>query len=999
MCDLIEPDASAVERLEFWAARAAKIGCVDISAKFSRSVEAARQASFPNNPDLSKVVKNITQSEKKVLNQNSPQQSIQSPATRRSNPVSISTSGRVNSFTSTTALTSTPTSTSTSLFNTSTNKLEESIDSVAETVSQLVKEVKELSRLALAQGSELKELRQEVKSLRSGITSIQNKPAPNSDLNSSSIGRILSAPQFVPEIGIRSNNPNPPLLPKPSSVTGSYFENSRVEKPQFGMPLNNLQPENNNSPSAPTHHVSKVINEEHENIHPKGPPQPGQTKDSSAPVSVFGGSSFNPPSQNNPPPAFSFAPVTNKSVGQAPLLPTTSSPAVASSLTTQANIANTAAANAPKANTAPSFSFNWSNSNSASNDQGKPAFGFGLNSSSKGGFFGSSDSKNDGGFKWGGNSSNTASWMNTTPQPIFGAPKTNENHEDEAGSDPEEDKVDDSQFKLPVVSNLPSKVEIKTGEEEEEVVYSHRAKVFRFDTNTKEWKERGVGDLKILKHREKNKYRILMRREQVHKIAVNFYITPDMEITPMKNSDTSVKWTAMDYSDETPVFSSLAVKFRNKEILDVFVQKFEECKRLIPSNATPNTTPNTTPSKNEPSNTSEAKETKTPVQVTPTKPTTPHQDQVKSPTTENSSKLDQPKPSLFGSFTSPSVPVFGAPPTAFGSSNPPPSFTFGSLLNKPPGQPAFTSVDSTSTAATTTSTSTAATTTTSNTTPFGLNWTGSNSGSNDQSKPVFGFGLNSSSTGGFFGSSDSKNDGGFKWGGNSSNTASWMNTTPKPIFGAPKTNENHEDEAGSDPEEDKVDDSQFKLPVVSNLPSKVEIKTGEEEEEVVYSHRAKVFRFDTNTKEWKERGVGDLKILKHREKNKYRILMRREQVHKIAVNFYITPDMEITPMKNSDTSVQWTAMDFSDETPVFSSLAVKFKNKEILDDFVKKVEEFRNTLTQPTTAAAEVELVYEKKPVEELIEKARQLQLPDNFYNHLDAEQCQGCRGCYDDKE
>lgn len=39
-----------------------------------------------------------------------------------------------------------------------------------------------------------------------------------------------------------------------------------------------------------------------------------------------------------------------------------------------------------------------------------------------------------------------------------------------------------------------------TGEEEEERLFCERAKLFRFDKDTKEWKERGIGELKILKN-------------------------------------------------------------------------------------------------------------------------------------------------------------------------------------------------------------------------------------------------------------------------------------------------------------------------------------------------------------------------------------------------------------------------------------------------------------------------------------------------------------------
>jgi len=57
---------------------------------------------------------------------------------------------------------------------------------------------------------------------------------------------------------------------------------------------------------------------------------------------------------------------------------------------------------------------------------------------------------------------------------------------------------------------------------------------FRFDPEAKEWKERGVGKLKILKHPAKETYRLLLRREQVHKIAANHAITKEIELKPLQ---------------------------------------------------------------------------------------------------------------------------------------------------------------------------------------------------------------------------------------------------------------------------------------------------------------------------------------------------------------------------------------------------------------------------------------------------------------------------------
>lgn len=52
---------------------------------------------------------------------------------------------------------------------------------------------------------------------------------------------------------------------------------------------------------------------------------------------------------------------------------------------------------------------------------------------------------------------------------------------------------------------MPEKYEHTTGEENEDVIYKQRAKLYRFVKESSEFKERGVGDMKILKNRNKSK--------------------------------------------------------------------------------------------------------------------------------------------------------------------------------------------------------------------------------------------------------------------------------------------------------------------------------------------------------------------------------------------------------------------------------------------------------------------------------------------------------------
>lgn len=84
-----------------------------------------------------------------------------------------------------------------------------------------------------------------------------------------------------------------------------------------------------------------------------------------------------------------------------------------------------------------------------------------------------------------------------------------------------ENEEPDVDFK-PVV-HLTEKVDTKTNEELEEQTFKMRAKLFKFDRDTREWKERGTGDVRLLKHKENGKTRLVMRRDKTLKVCANHY--------------------------------------------------------------------------------------------------------------------------------------------------------------------------------------------------------------------------------------------------------------------------------------------------------------------------------------------------------------------------------------------------------------------------------------------------------------------------------------------
>ena len=210
------------------------------------------------------------------------------------------------------------------------------------------------------------------------------------------------------------------------------------------------------------------------------------------------------------------------------------------------------------------------------------------------------------------------------------------------------------------------------------------------------------------------------------------------------------------------------------------------------------------------------------------------------------------------------------------------------------------------------------------------------------------------------------------------------------------------------------EDDHIHFEPVIELPSVVDIATGEEEDEVLFQHRAKLFRFVNG--EWKERGLGDIKISKNKESGKVRLLMRREQILKICLNHYLSKELELKPMTNADGKAWiWFAIDFSDNEPEMQQLAIRFKHQEIAANFKKNFDDAKDKLvhadsseqspsknTEETSVPRsairtdEIEIIRVDEATDDQIKMARKFMLPDHFYLYESVPPCPGCIGCED---
>uniref|UniRef100_A0A224YYL2 Ran-specific GTPase-activating protein n=1 Tax=Rhipicephalus zambeziensis TaxID=60191 RepID=A0A224YYL2_9ACAR len=126
-------------------------------------------------------------------------------------------------------------------------------------------------------------------------------------------------------------------------------------------------------------------------------------------------------------------------------------------------------------------------------------------------------------------------------------------------------------------------IDVKTLEEDEEVLVKLRGKLYRYVTapnEAPEWKERGTGEVKILCNKAGH-CRILMRRDKTFKVCANHYVHPGMELKPSHGSDKAWVWSTLaDFADEEPKPELLALRFGSVENAQKFKEKFEEAKKM-----------------------------------------------------------------------------------------------------------------------------------------------------------------------------------------------------------------------------------------------------------------------------------------------------------------------------------------------------------------------------------------------------------------------------------
>lgn len=513
---------------------------------------------------------------------------------------------------------------------------------------------------------------------------------------------------------------------------------------------------------------------------------------------------------------------------------------------------------------------------------------------------------------------------------LFPSVQVPEDEDDESDEYPvEHDPIPD--FK-PIIP-LPDEVEVKTGEEGEEILFENRAKLYRFVD--KEWKERGVGPFKILKNQLNSRVRILMRREVVHKICANHFLSEGMNL--IAKGDRAWVYCAMDFADEQTREEKLCVKFQTPEIANEFYRIFNENKMTGTQTATVEKTPQPTPIASPVSKLTTPASTSSPLaSVDGNKKIViaPPVLSVQSP----KEKATEPSKTQFGGFTFNAKPILSAAPekkepVVVDDKKKPPfasfsGFSLGCLARSDGESKLFTPSAVSSAAPSITHPSALAFVkeekgpmlfgTIENALDFSNLSKNADGTAFAKSKDFKGFagaglpvfGMKAAQT-----KAEEKSFG--------SPAGSFLKSSPGQAASTPKAAESLQDESNDG---EYVPTAEF-TPVIP-LPELVEVKTGEEELELLYEEHCKLFRF--TQEQWKERGVGKMKILRDPKDGTIRMLMRRDQVHKVCCNQRMTQNHVLKALSTTDKAWSWVGKDFSEGELKDELLCVRFKTVELV---------------------------------------------------------------------
>lgn len=163
---------------------------------------------------------------------------------------------------------------------------------------------------------------------------------------------------------------------------------------------------------------------------------------------------------------------------------------------------------------------------------------------------------------------------------MFNSKDVTKDPEEEEHKEQDDDESEDDEIEKEVTGNwkivdLPE-IQVVTGEEKEEEIARFKSKVYRF--RDKEWKQRGIGELRFLKHKVSKLIRIIGRTEKTYRCMINHFLVKKGilgNLEKLQTHENAWSWAGHDISDEVPTIDKFGARFDTKEEFDRFGALFE----------------------------------------------------------------------------------------------------------------------------------------------------------------------------------------------------------------------------------------------------------------------------------------------------------------------------------------------------------------------------------------------------------------------------------------
>eukprot|EP00392_Amoebophrya_sp_AT5.2_P006955 g6967.t1 len=458
-------------------------------------------------------------------------------------------------------------------------------------------------------------------------------------------------------------------------------------------------------------------------------------------------------------------------------------------------------------------------------------------------------------------------------------------------------------------------------------VYRHRAKLFRFRDG--EWKERGLGDAQLLRALDiveggdestsfgavtaaTSRVQFILRQEKTGKIQANFALpglgTDYCNLEENQGNNKTWCFTAYDCSEDEPAAVKLALKFRDRDIAEAFRDAWENARATMVGPVSADEAKSLLAEAKEKAQTrTGAGGEKEKSNASSSQPAAAGAGEKAASPSSQPKKAEEAKPSLFGS----------AAPAANGGSS---TSLFGGAASSTGGL--FGGGAST-----------------------GGGLFGGGGGSAASNAGSAGAGTNTSGlfggggAGGLFGGSTS-----LFGGGEASPVKSFSKTVEKKTTVSPEKQEGKtEEELEREEAEREVWNGSYDVKV--SLEEKRNVFTGYENEDTIHLSRGKIYRLRDGG--MRERGLGEVRLLRNRDSKQVRCVLRQEKTNKIRANFVLTSTgglCQLTRTPSPDTEAfepnVWylTVFDCSDEelgAGATERIAVKHKTGEMSDEFAQ----------------------------------------------------------------